>query len=1209
MKSKQNNELFDPIFEGLQEGLVVQNSKGHIIKFNQAALAILGLTEEQLLGRDSMDPRWKSIKQDGTPFPGEEHPAMVALKTKQKVTKITMGVIDPNRGLRWIKINSTPITKDNELYAVTTFRDFTDELILTNEYRSYQEGVNATAIMAKTDLSGTITYINDLFCEVSGYSRDELIGKNHRIINSNFHSKEFFKDMWQTISSGRIWRGEIRNKTKNGSFYWVDTIITPHIGVDGKISEFIAFRYEITKQKEDEEDLQNAYQELKELQDNAAYAIIKGDHQGTILSFNNKAEEMLGYSAEELVGKETPGIFHDIDEVIKRSEEFSKKFNEKIEPGYDTFVCHSRKGLDNTFEWNYVHKSGRKFPVLLSITAIKNDKGELTSFMGIAQDISESKELKLMLEEKAEILVNSINEIFIFEIDTLKFVYANQAALKNIGYSIQELEEMTPLDIKQEITFEEFTTKVLPLKGSNTDRVNFEATHQRKDGSLYKVDIKLQKGFFSGKEVFIAYIWDITEQREQEKNLKLTLEASDVGIWNFDPRSNSLVWDNSMYMLYDMNPSDFSGAYDAWEKSLHPDYLENSVKELQDALEGKKPFDTTFAILTPKGEKKFIKAKAVIERDKDGSPIHMTGVNSDITKEHSALIEAQQAQLKLKHYAKEQLALNNLLSIDNTLNSSLIEKLENGLEILVNVPWLAVLRKGGVFLTKDENTLELIVSKDLGPKIENLCSQVLLGQCLCGRAFETKKIVHASCVDERHEITFEGIGPHGHYNLPIIGSNKKVLGVIVLYLPHGHEKNEDEISFLKSVSEVFSKIIESHQSSQNLVFAKEKAIAGEKAKSEFLANMSHEIRTPMNGIIGMLQILKESQLSHEQRDMLQTIEVSSDNLMRIINDILDLSKIEAGKIELENIDFNLDDQVQKCIDIFTATANEKGISLAYIAPPKSMKNVIGDITRIHQILMNLISNAIKFTSSGEVSIKTEVNEELEDSYKMSLSVKDSGIGISKENLQNLFQSFQQADNSITRKFGGTGLGLAISSKLAGMMGGSISVESELEQGSIFNLKISLAKSSKTSIPSKSSNKKFEVLSREYPHRILVVEDNSLNQKIAKMMLKKLGYECETADNGEEAIEKIKNSNNAFTLIFMDMQMPIMDGIEATKQLVKEYKSNLPPIIAMTANVMIEDKQKCIDAGMVDYIAKPVQVDKLKKVIIDNSIPADNKKPS
>jgi PAS domain S-box-containing protein len=1052
-------------------------------------------------------------------------------------------------------------------------------------------------------------------------------------------------------------------------------------------------------------------------------AVAINDMEGNLLYVNEKYARLLGRTKEEVYNLSywdiTPEKYNEQEQVQLESLTKSKKYG--------------------PYDKEYIHKSGALIPVRLNgkIVSIQNKDYIWSSIEDIT--FSKSKAISTDLESKGLILDESVNEIFIFDYDTLHFIYANHASLENIGYSIEELKRMNPYDIKPDISVESFTEIIAPLKQGTVDKISFETFHERKDKSLYNAEIKLQKGFYSGKSVFIAYITDITEKKhqensileakeyfelaaegaglgiwdwdltdnsvkfdarwaqmlgldvndismelstwesrvhdqdleqcyadiksymdgktksyenihrmkhkdgywvyildrgrfskwdengkpirftgthlditqlkEQERNLKLTLEANKIGIWKYNLVDNSLYWDKSMYNLYDMSPEDFSGAYDAWEKSLHPDYKEISQKELQDALEGIKPFDTTFAILTPTGEKRFIKAKAVVDRDKDGKALSMTGVNSDITREHNALIEAQQSQLRLKNYSKEQLALNKLLNIDTSLGKSLKEKLENGLDILINVPWLTVLKKGGVFLTKDENTLELQVSKDLGPKIENLCSQVLLGKCLCGRAFETKEIIHASCVDERHEITFEGIGPHGHYNLPIIGSDKEVLGVIVLYLPHGHKKNEDEVSFLKSVSEIFSKIIESHRSSQSLVVAKEKAIAGEKAKSEFLANMSHEIRTPMNGIIGMLQILKETQLSHEQKDMLQTIEVSGDNLMRIINDILDLSKIEAGKIELESIDFDLDDQIQKCIDIFTTTANEKGISLAYIAPTKAMKNVTGDITRIHQILMNLTSNAIKFTNSGEVSIKLEVNEELESSYKVSLSVKDSGIGISKENLQNLFKSFQQADNSITRKFGGTGLGLAISSKLANMMGGSISVESELEQGSTFTLNIPLTKSSQSSQSSQSSSKTFEILSSQFPHRILVVEDNSMNQKIAKMMLSKLGYECETANNGEEAIEKIKNSNNKYTLVFMDMQMPIMDGIEATKMLVKEYKSNLPPIIAMTANVMTEDKQRCFDAGMVDYIAKPVQVDKLKKVIIDNSIQNVNKKSS
>lgn len=275
---------------------------------------------------------------------------------------------------------------------------------------TYAAALDKHAIVASTDAKGKINYVNDLFCDVSGYSKEELIGQDHRIINSGHHSKEFFADMWQTILSGESWHGQIKNKAKNGEYYWVDTIITPAMNAKGDVEELISIRLLITDQKENEERLKEMTERLSEsllflksIQDNAAYAIISGAPDGTITSFNKKAEEMLGYSAEELVGKETPAIWHDIDEVVARSQEFSEKLDEKIEPGFDTFVCHSRLGLANEFEWTYIHKNGERFPVNLSITQLKDQHGNMTGYLGIAQDISEKKALQASLEEQKAI--------------------------------------------------------------------------------------------------------------------------------------------------------------------------------------------------------------------------------------------------------------------------------------------------------------------------------------------------------------------------------------------------------------------------------------------------------------------------------------------------------------------------------------------------------------------------------------------------------------------------------------------------------------------------------------------------------------------------------------------------------------------------------------------------------------------------------------
>ncbi len=365
-------------------------------------------------------------------------------------------------------------------------------------------------------------------------------------------------------------------------------------------------------------------------------------------------------------------------------------------------------------------------------------------------------------------------------------------------------------------------------------------------------------------------------------------------------------------------------------------------------------------------------------------------------------------------------------------------------------------------------------------------------------------------------------------------------------------------------------------------------IAAEKsamAKSEFLANMSHEIRTPMNGVLGLLHVLSATELDKVQTNFMQKALFSTKELLRIINDILDFSKIEAGKLQMEYTSFTLYEVSSELESLLEPTVQEKGLSYSIERCEFAHTNLLGDPLRLKQVLLNLVSNAIKFTSKGSVDVKIKCTIQGNNKLHCHFQVSDTGIGLSKEQIKNLFTAFTQADTSVTRKYGGTGLGLAISKNLVEMMQGDIWVESVLGQGSTFYFTtiFELAQEEHEANPIIDMSAVNE--KKSYTGHILLVEDNQINQIIAKELLQNVGYTIDIANDGQEAIEMLNKAG--YDIVLMDIQMPIMDGLTATKLIRQNPKFNTLPIIAMSAHAMAGDKEKSLKNGMNDHITKPI----------------------
>jgi PAS domain S-box-containing protein len=769
-----------------------------------------------------------------------------------------------------------------------------------------------------------------------------------------------------------------------------------------------------------------------------------------------------------------------------------------------------------------------------------------------------------------EALLNQASDSFFVHDFNGKFIEVNNGACRTLGYTKEELLQLSVTDIEQD--FDLKTAQEQWMKIEPGVPFTLLGHQKRKNGTIFPVEVRFGCAYWKDQKLFMGLARDITERLEAEKEIKLLTEristatyAAMVGIWDWDITNNHLTWDDQMYKLYNLDRNLFSGAYDAWVMGLHPDDRDSCEEETKRVLLGKKEYDTEFRVVWPDRSVHYLKAAGVVFRDSNGKPVRMVGVNYDITSRKTTENEL------IMHR-------DHLEKLVNERTEEVNKYMAETLDLYENAPcgYHSIDQEGRIVRI---NNTEL---KWLGYDREELLFS-RISQIMTPSSQETIR---------KNFPIFMKSGDIRDLELEFIKKD----GTTFFVSLNGTAIYDKNNNYLFSRSTIFD-ISERKRAEESLMKAKQEADEANMAKSEFLANMSHEIRTPMNAVLGYTELLESSVTDLTQKNYIETLKTSGKSLLTLINDILDLSKVEAGKLLLEFDYINTNHFFNDFERIFALKIRENKLKFILEIAPGMPGFLYLDEARLRQVVFNLVGNAIKFTCDGQITLKvyctapeiSSRNEtESEKFTDLHIEVIDTGVGISEENQKRIFEPFVQVWEN--RKFGGTGLGLAISKRLIELMNGSLSLSSAPGKGSIFT--ISIPDIQVINDFSHSADKNTEDNSRIIFEKsmILIVDDVEINRKFIIDSLSESGLQITEASDGEAglklACEKIPD------VIITDIRMPVMNGYELLERLKESPVLNHIPVIAYSAEVLKDQKEKIWNSDFSGLLVKPLKIREL-----------------
>lgn len=1035
------------------------------------------------------------------------------------------------------------------------------------------------------------SYISPVADKMLGLPED-TIKNNFQIYFSYVHPddlqgvQEMLSESMRMPATEKI--AEYRLRKADGTMIWVRS--RSHAGrqPDGRINIF-GSTIEINDGKQVEEELNEPKLQLANILDYLPDATFAISQDGKVLAWNHAIEAMTGVPKEEIVGKSNyayavPFLGEARPILIDLIFHKLPKFEEK-------YITLARKGNKLTAEAFAPQLNQGKGAYLWGIVSPLYDcDGNIVGAIQSIRDISEQKWVEEALQGSEKRLMRA-EEIARFghwelSIDE-KMMHASKGAKRIYGMEGDEW----PLADVQKIPLPEYRTlldRELSELVLNGKPYNMEFKIKRpSDGQI--LDIHSLAEYDCAKRMVFGVINDITQRkkaeealRESELRLRTIFETSSAGIIIVDPKGRIIQANQRMAELFASPMQTLIGA--TYPSFIYPDECLVATDRMQAMMENR--IDTVSAqrhYICRDGSDfwGFISGRRMV--GSNGEFIGLLGIIFDVT-------ERKRAEEQIKSNLEEIKRSKIQIQQSNSLLQSIMASPFNIVVFALDKEYRylafnqnhkeTMLAIWGVDIEIGANMLDYISDAADRNKAKRNFDRALAGEHLV--------IVESYGDDNLQRRYYED-----HYS-PIKGEDGSFIGLTVfLFDITERRRMEEELNQTNHDLEIAIK--------QSNELAKQ-AMQANAAKSEFLANMSHEIRTPLNGIISMTGLLLDMDLNAEQHEYAQIAHISGEMLLSLINDILDFSKIEARKLEMEMLDIDIRTMMNETANLLAFSVQEKGLKLCCQVEPQVPPFLRGDPVRLRQILVNLGSNAVKFTERGEIVIRACLESEDEKSATIRFSVRDTGIGIPENRQDILFSPFSQVDGSTTRKYGGTGLGLAISKQLAELMGGGIGMESKVGVGSTFWFTAVFGK--KTARPVSADDEPMNIdgsgaidrnvtrpaLSQSFKHkiRILIAEDNPVNQRVAQALLGKMGLQSDVVANGREAVNALQATS--YDLVLMDCQMPEMDGYEATRKIrQKGLKALNPciPIIAMTALAMQGDREKCIQAGMNDFIAKPV----------------------